>query len=90
MQAPAAGCERSLLLDCRARNWIDKNLTFDKRAKISLFETVIRIIGGLLSAYDLSGDKLFLDKSQELADKLMPSLNTTRTGELIDPPALMM
>ena len=34
----------------------------------------------MLSAYDLSGDKIFLEKSLELADKLMPSLNTTRSG----------
>lgn len=29
---------------------------------MSVFETTIRILGGLLSAYQLSGDRVFLDK----------------------------
>ena len=29
--------------------------------EISLFETNIRVVGGLLSAYDLSGDKVRAD-----------------------------
>ena len=29
---------------------------------MSVFETTIRILGGLLSAYQLSGDHVFLDK----------------------------
>jgi len=37
---------------------------------INVFETTIRVIGGLLSAYDLSHDKLFLTKAKEVADKL--------------------
>jgi hypothetical protein len=28
----------------------------------SVFETTIRILGGLLSAYDLSGDRVFLTR----------------------------
>ncbi|KAF5383589.1 hypothetical protein D9615_003579 [Tricholomella constricta] len=41
------------------------------------FETVIRYLGGLLSAYALSGNKLFLDRADELASKLDPIFNTT-------------
>jgi len=33
--------------------------------KINVFESVIRILGGLLSSYHLSGDKMFLDKAEE-------------------------
>lgn len=29
---------------------------------VSVFETTIRILGGLLSAFQLSGDRVFLDK----------------------------
>ena len=29
---------------------------------VSFFETTIRVLGGLLSAYDLSGDGVFLTK----------------------------
>ena len=35
------------------------------------FQTTIRVLGGLLSAYYLSEDKVFLDKAVDLADRLM-------------------
>lgn len=35
-----------------------------------------RVVGGLLSAYDLSGDKVFLEKARDLADRLLPAWNT--------------
>ncbi|CAE7072201.1 unnamed protein product [Rhizoctonia solani] len=40
---------------------------------VSLFESTIRYIGGILSAYELDGkkDKRLVDKAQELADKLV-------------------
>jgi mannosyl-oligosaccharide alpha-1,2-mannosidase len=44
----------------RAREWVAKSLTFDHAGTVSTFETTIRELGGLLSAYDLSGDKVFL------------------------------
>ena len=34
------------------------------------------MLGGLLSAYDLSGDSMFLDKAKDLADRLLPAWNT--------------
>ncbi|GAA5991158.1 hypothetical protein JCM5350_001929 [Sporobolomyces pararoseus] len=43
---------------------------------IPLFETTIRYLGGLISAYDLSGDPLMLQRAKELGDWLLPSLNT--------------
>ena len=39
-------------------------------------QTTIRELGGLLSAFDLSGDQVFLKKAIELADLLMPAFNT--------------
>lgn len=35
-----------------------------------------RVVGGLLSAYDLSGDKIFLEKAKDIADRLLPAWNT--------------
>ena len=35
-----------------------------------------RVVGGLLSAYDLSGDKVFLDKARDIADRLLPAWDT--------------
>ena len=46
-----------------AKNWVEKELTFNKNVDVNLFETTIRVLGGLLSTYHLSGDQLFLDKA---------------------------
>ncbi|GJN01826.1 hypothetical protein PR202_ga19127 [Eleusine coracana subsp. coracana] len=43
----------------KARDWVAESLDFDKDYDASVFETTIRVVGGLLSAYDLSGDKYF-------------------------------
>jgi mannosyl-oligosaccharide alpha-1,2-mannosidase len=43
---------------------------------VQLFETVIRYVGGLLSAYDLSHEKVFIKKAIELVDKLLPAFDT--------------
>ncbi|KAF3672994.1 Mannosyl-oligosaccharide 1,2-alpha-mannosidase MNS2 [Capsicum annuum] len=56
--------------------WVANSLDFNKDYDASVFETTIRVVGGLLSAYDLSGDKLFLDKAQDIADRLLPAWNT--------------
>lgn len=40
------------------------------------FETVIRYLGGLLSAYALSGNRMLLSKAEELGNKLLPVFNT--------------
>jgi mannosyl-oligosaccharide alpha-1,2-mannosidase len=42
----------------------------------SLFETNIRYLGGLLSAYDLSQEKVLLDKAIELGDMLHAGFDT--------------
>lgn len=43
------------------------------------FETNIRYLGGLLSAYDLKGDAFLLKKAIELADTvIMPAFNTPK------------
>lgn len=43
---------------------------------VPAFETVIRYLGALLSAYDLSHDPLMLRRAQELGDWMLPSLGT--------------
>mmetsp|Transcript_23810 Transcript_23810/g.66056 ORF Transcript_23810/g.66056 Transcript_23810/m.66056 type:complete len:630 (+) Transcript_23810:124-2013(+) len=52
------------------------NLNFDRNYDASVFETTIRILGGLLSANDLTGDTLFLHKAEELADRLLHAFET--------------
>ncbi|XP_005183517.2 endoplasmic reticulum mannosyl-oligosaccharide 1,2-alpha-mannosidase isoform X2 [Musca domestica] len=55
-----------------ARNWVNEFLNFDVNRDVNLFEVTIRILGGLLSAYHLSADKVFLKKSIELGNRLLP------------------
>lgn len=54
------------------------DFTTSIRNDIPLFETTIRYLGGLLSAYDLSGGKfrVLLDKAVELANVLMGAFDT--------------
>ncbi|CAM9178518.1 unnamed protein product [Phaeothamnion confervicola] len=60
----------------RARDWVRDHLTFDCAGTVSVFETTIRVLGGLLSAHDLSGDPVFLARAKELADRLMPAFDS--------------
>ena len=59
----------------KAKSWV-LNLDFNRNFGASVFETTIRVLGGLMSAYYLSGDRLYVDKAKELADKLSPAFNT--------------
>jgi hypothetical protein len=59
-----------------ARGWVAKQLTFSRSFDASVFETTIRIVGGLLSANHLTGDELFVEKARELADRLLPAFDT--------------
>ncbi|CAM6032388.1 unnamed protein product [Sphagnum compactum] len=63
----------------KARDWVAENLHFNKNYDASVFETTIRVLGGLLSAYDLTAEKMFLTKAKEIADRLLPAWDT-RTG----------
>ncbi|CAO2189197.1 unnamed protein product [Urochloa humidicola] len=58
-------------------NWVAESLDFDKDYEASVFETTIRVVGGLLSAYDLSDDKIFLEKAREITDRLLPAWDTS-------------
>lgn len=39
---------------------------------VNLFETTIRVLGGFLSTYHLTQDRLFFDRAKELGDRLLP------------------
>ncbi|KAF8337707.1 glycoside hydrolase family 47 protein [Amanita rubescens] len=62
----------------RARRWILESLSFDRDENYNVFETTIRVLGGLLSSYHLSNnDTLFLNKAVDLADRLLPAFDTS-------------
>jgi endoplasmic reticulum Man9GlcNAc2 1,2-alpha-mannosidase len=46
-----------------AKDWISNHLRFDKNRDVNLFEVTIRVLGGLLSAFHLTAEKMFLTKA---------------------------
>ncbi len=63
----------------RTREYIIKNLSFDKDISVQNFEITIRILGGLLSGYQMSGDKRLLSLADDLGRRLLPAFDS-RTG----------
>lgn len=68
-----------------SRAWAVTGLDVGKMVRdaksVSMFEIVIRALGGLNSAYYMSrGDALWRDKAVQLADLLLPSFNSTNSG----------
>ena len=54
------------------RAYLAENLRFDHDIEVKNFEITIRILGGLLSAYELTGDRRLLDKAEDLGTRLLP------------------
>ncbi|KAJ6783043.1 hypothetical protein PWT90_01865 [Aphanocladium album] len=58
---------------------VDKNISFAGSSSgnvISLFETNIRYLGGLLAAYDLSGDDRLKQKATDAGDMILKAFDT--------------
>ncbi|CDP19259.1 unnamed protein product [Coffea canephora] len=74
-----------------AGSWIEKHLSerISGKGQVNLFETTIRILGGLLSAYHLSGGQggsslhkgpkpvVYLDNARDLADRLLVAFTSS-------------
>nr|KYP74644.1 ER degradation-enhancing alpha-mannosidase-like 2 [Cajanus cajan] len=67
--------------------WIGKNLRFDINKTVSVFETTIRVLGGLLSAHLIAADyatgmrvpsydNQLLNLAEDLARRLLPAFDT--------------
>ncbi|MBI4546931.1 MAG: glycoside hydrolase family 47 protein [Ignavibacteriae bacterium] len=63
----------------KAKKLILDNLSFDKDIEVQAFEITIRLLAGLLSAYQMDGDRGFLRLAEELGKRLLPIYNS-RTG----------
>jgi Glycosyl hydrolase family 47 len=59
----------------RARAWVAEK-DFSTLRGCNLFESNIRVVGGLLSAGALSGDSMFFEKAEQVARMMMPSFDT--------------
>lgn len=68
-------------------NWLGKNLSFDKNKTVSVFETTIRVLGGLLSAHLIASDPStgmqvdpynneLLRLAEDLGRRILPAFDT--------------
>jgi hypothetical protein len=79
----------------KARALITNELSFDRDIYVKNFEITIRLLGGLLSGYQLTGDKRLLGLAEDLGNRLLPAFNSPtglpyvyvnlRTGQVRDP-----
>ncbi|KAM9966010.1 hypothetical protein ACTFIR_006198 [Dictyostelium discoideum] len=68
----------------RAIKWVSENIRFDKNLTVSVFETNIRVLGGLLSAHLLAEEHLqpnsydgsLLPLAKDLGDRLLKAFET--------------
>ncbi|HET6933240.1 MAG TPA: glycoside hydrolase family 47 protein, partial [Candidatus Angelobacter sp.] len=60
----------------KTRDYIEKNLSFNQDIYVKNFEITIRLLGGLLSSYQLTGDQRLLDLAQDLGTRLLPAFNS--------------
>ena len=77
------------------KQYILENLSFDKDLEVQNFEVTIRLLGGLLTNYQLTNDKRFLNLAEDLGNRLLPVFNSPtgmpyryvnlKTGKTRDP-----
>ncbi|KAI0931149.1 hypothetical protein AcV5_005303 [Taiwanofungus camphoratus] len=60
----------------RAREWVAEKMSFERDGNFNTFETTIRVLGGLLSAYHLTEDPMYLERAKDLADRILPVFDT--------------
>ena len=77
MVTPVDGLDTLLLMGLKDeadkdRELIATQLSFDKDIYVKNFEITIRLLGGLLSGYQMTGDKRLLDLADDLGRRLLP------------------
>jgi mannosidase alpha-like ER degradation enhancer 2 len=60
----------------RTKEFILTNLSFDKDIYVKNFEITIRLLGGLLSSYQLTGDRRLLALAEDLGTRLLPAFES--------------
>ena len=64
----------------RSVRWIKDNVDFDIDADFQMFETVIRVLGGLLSGFHCTGDRALLELARDVGDRMLPCFTESPTG----------
>jgi mannosidase alpha-like ER degradation enhancer 2 len=66
------------------REFIAHNLSFDKDVYVKNFEFTIRLLGGLLSSYQLTNDARLLKLAEELGKRLLPAFKSPTGMPYVD------
>jgi len=61
----------------RTREYIATHLSFDHNMFVNTFETTIRVLGGLISSYQMTEDKRLLDLAEDLGRRLLPAFSSS-------------
>jgi mannosidase alpha-like ER degradation enhancer 2 len=81
LMTPVDGLDTMILMGLQpqadeARKLIDTQLNFDQDIYVKDFEITIRLLGGLLSSYQLTGDKRLLELADDLGRRMLPMFNS--------------
>ena len=60
----------------QARELIAEQLSFDRDTSVQVFEVTIRLLGGLLSGYQMTGDERLLRLAEDLGTRLLPAFGS--------------
>lgn len=58
------------------KEYIENHLSFDKNIFVKNFEITIRLLGGLISNYQITGDNKLLNLAVNLGNRLLPAFNS--------------
>jgi mannosidase alpha-like ER degradation enhancer 2 len=58
------------------RDFVAAHLSFNHDVYVKNFEFTIRLLGGLISGYQLSGDRRLLTLAEDLATRMLPAFNS--------------
>ena len=63
-----------IMITSKIIGYID--LSLKQWGEVSVFEINIRFVGGLLSCFALTGDRMFREKAFLIAERLLPAFDT--------------
>src|ERR1700693_1306326 len=60
----------------KTKAFLLEHLSFDRDIQVKNFEITSRLLGGLLSSYQMTGDRRLLAKAEELGNRLLPAFDS--------------
>jgi len=81
LMTPVDGLDTMILMGLKpqadeARRLIDTQLNFDQDMYVKDFEITIRLLGSLLSSYELTRDRRLLELAEDLGHRMLPMFNS--------------